>query len=463
MAADQQQERKPQQQEEAAYERYMKRPPSSWLGWTLDVVGNTLGAVNMSPIYFDTAALRQKIGKLQSLKSELVTQDMIDGITRSWSIVCHCLEKNTATCPPMGIFMMNRTFLQMTDTCINAAQYFLDHPEIATEPLMEKRVIFVSGLPRTGTTMTQKLIGADPANRAALLFEMCHMVNPFPPCKSKDERDKDPRLQQLESLWYGAEQLVPGYFNRVNESHYTAPNEPDEELAILYWLGLSLMHIPRLGKEYCDYFIEPNKEFAYKWLKVFFQTLHHAWAPKGYWILKSPVHALWLDSLHAVFPDAKVVFTHRDPLDTIPSFCALEENYISHLFKENTYDKNEMSEISLRLWKTASDRTVEWQKRTDQSVYFNIPYQAITREPLATAARLYERFGIPMSDAAREAMAEWLRTNPQGKYGRAHYSLEQYGLHADELRPLFVEYKETLCKYVPPPAAATTSPPSSPL
>jgi hypothetical protein len=53
---------------------------------------------------------------------------------------------------------------------------------------------------------------------------------------------------------------------------------------------------------------------------------------------------------------------------------------------------------------------------------------------------LYKSLGDDFSTSAENAMRSWLADNPQGKFGKHEYALDQFGLTADRVRSMFDRY-----------------------
>ncbi len=157
------------------------------------------------------------------------------------------------------------------------------------------------------------------------------------------------------------------------------------------------------------------------------------------WVLKSPAHIARLDNLFSVYPDARVVVTHRDPLRVISSISSLftslrsmRSNAVRDDVAGSVFVQQMMLEIYLQLREQLS-------RHSDQLV--DVVYRDLVRDPLGTVAGVYETWGIPFSEEAREKMRAYLAANPQGKRGVHEYSFAETGLDLPAERAKFAAYQ----------------------
>ena len=80
-------------------------------------------------------------------------------------------------------------------------------------------------------------------------------------------------------------------------------------------------------------------------------------------------------------------------------------------------------------------------KHGEQSIY-DIQYLEQLNDPIGQMRKLYAHFDEPLTPEAEAAMRKALANNPQGKHGKHHYSLEEFGLTAARVRQHFRIYCE---------------------
>jgi hypothetical protein len=187
---------------------------------------------------------------------------------------------------------------------------------------------------------------------------------------------------------------------------------------------------------YRDFVFSTDVRSSYAYHKRFLQVLQ-AEAP-GTWNLKMPSHGLWLETLLETYPDARLVWTHRDPLTVTGSFCSLitmgQTGYLS---------KPDVAWISENMpWQAVehADRIMDSRDRLGEDRIIDVHYADLIRTPIETMRSLYRALGDEFTPAAEAGMRAWLADNPQDKFGRHEYRLEAYGLTPRKVRSMFERY-----------------------
>ena len=195
---------------------------------------------------------------------------------------------------------------------LKTTAYLEQRPELLQRPI--ERPVFVFGIPRTGTTLLSNLLAADPARRSPLTWEI---DDPVPP-PAKDTLYTDARaLARLES----ERQMLAARpeMGRYYRGSAIYPNEcmffMQHDFKALIWESRGKL------PNYRDWLFQADVSSTYRYHKRFLQLLQ-ADAP-GNWNLKMPSHGLWIQTLLAVYPDARLIWTHRDPLTATGSFCSI--------------------------------------------------------------------------------------------------------------------------------------------
>lgn len=304
-------------------------------------------------------------------------------------------------------------------------------PEILEQPLA--RPLFILGLPRTGTTLLFNLLACDPRHRWLSFWE-AHTPSPPP---QRDTYDKDPRLRTARRHLRILDYLLPG-LAAIHEFGADRPEECYPLLAnsfagVQYTWGF---FVPG----YNDWLASCDMGPVYRYFRKQLQLLQ--WhCPGERWLLKSPVHLHYLDSLLAAFPDACIVQLHRDPLEVLPSACSLRATL--HGMVMNRVDVRRLSEGLAK--EAAGDvmRAIEVRRHVGSGNFYDVGYRDLLRDPIGTARSIYERFGDVLHPDAEASMTAYLASNPQHKHGVHVYSLEQFRLDADTERRRFAPYTET--------------------
>ena len=306
------------------------------------------------------------------------------------------------------------------------------YPAIAQETI--RQPIFITGLPRSGTTFLHALLARDPACRAPEVWEVMH---PSPPPEAASY-PSDPRIAGTRKELSWIDILMPNF----EKCHFIEARLPQECIAMtdhsfLSYLFESMYYVT----SYRNWHDAQDKRPAYEYHKRFLQ--HLQWrCPGEHWVLKAPSHLMALESLFQVYPDAQIVMTHRDPLKVLPS-CASFARVLRAPFTGPIDLKVLGAEVSRR-W-TDSARLVTQlrsEKKELQGQFFDVSYLDLIREPMAVVCGIYRHFNRELSRGARDAMQQFIISQPKDKRGVHKYSLEQFGLDAATERRNFKEYVE---------------------
>ena len=330
---------------------------------------------------------------------------------------------------------MNR---QGRDMCARDSQHYLTrrllvtdylkrHADLTAAPI--EKPVFVMGIPRTGTTLLSNLLAADPARRSPLSWEI---DEPVPPAKA-GALTTDPRaLARLEQERKILE-MAPG----VAKYYRGSAIYPNECVFFLAHDFKTLM-IESKGRlpEYREFIFGCDMTSAYSYHRKFLQTLqaHN----HGVWNLKMPSHALHLDALMHEYPDARLIWTHRDPLTATGSFCSL----IRFAFSLST-DEPPLDWIAENcVWQAQqhAGRIMDFRDRYGEDRVIDVHYADLVNDPIAAMKALYAALGDDFTVAANAGMQAWLDDNPQNKFGRHEYRLHEFGLEANRVRSVFDRY-----------------------
>ena len=158
-------------------------------------------------------------------------------------------------------------------------------------------------------------------------------------------------------------------------------------------------------------------------------------------MLKAPAHLFGLAELLAVYPDAGIVQTHRNPLKVMASLASLS-TMLRAAFSESV-DPRAVGREMARRWGGGLLGALEQRDsgRLPAERFLDIDYRAIVEDPIDTVKTIYARFDRELTPTAERAMRAFLAANPKDKHGAHRYSLEQFGLDADEQDRRFAAYR----------------------
>ena len=311
-------------------------------------------------------------------------------------------------------------------------RYRAEHPDITDVPI--EKPLFIVGFPRTGTTILFNLLGEDPANRTPLGWEV-QFPNPPP---DPATYTTDPRIAKAYKYFGQMDQMAP----ELPSIHEVGAELPQECMPILAHTLLSpqpgiVYNIP----SYQDWVDEQSAAPSYAYHRHFLEHLQSK-VMKERWVLKSPVHLRTLDALLDEYPDARVIFTHRDPAKTVPSLASLI--YTIRGIVTDEVDAAAVGREQFEWWADSLDHAMNVRKRhADKAAQFtDIHFEEVIDDPVVALRGAYGRLGMQWSDDLEARMRAFLHNNPRGKHGAHRYQLADFGLELGEIRERFRGYCE---------------------
>jgi Sulfotransferase family len=299
------------------------------------------------------------------------------------------------------------------------------HPEIAQEAITEPVVIV--GQPRSGSTHLHALLACVEGFRAPRLWELS-APSP-PPERATDE--SDPRVAAVQAFvdTMPAEMLV---------RHPMSATRPEQCNGLFDWSFINQAWMASFDiPSYRDWFLDADYSPLYEAHRRTLQQLQ--WHHPGRWVLKYPKHLFSLDALLARYPDAVLIWTHRDPAEVLPSAVSLT----GYMRESNTpdYDPVRFGREWVVIEELALHRGLATRDRdANEARHVDIDYRALMRDPIATVATLCQRLGMTFDNPSERAVQQWLDDHPQGQHGVHRYAASDFGLDPDRLRARFAFY-----------------------
>jgi hypothetical protein len=307
------------------------------------------------------------------------------------------------------------------------------HPESLDVEIREP--IIIAGLPRSGTTHLLNLIAADERLRCLPYWES---LEPFPvPGEVPGDDGVDPRLARCRASFAVEDGLLP----HLRAMHYMTPEHVHEEIElqgidfgsyILEWIAC----VPR----WRDYYLEHDQRNSYAFLRRALGMLQWLRGPDR-WILKSPQHLEQIGPLYEAFPDATVVFTHRDPVSVIAS--AVTMNAYGSRLRCSYVDMGAIGSYWVDRVERLLRACVRDRALVPPEKSLDVVFHEFMADDIATVENVYALAGLPMTDAARQSLKRFMDDNERSKYGRVVYDLKgDFGIDPDALRERFSFYFE---------------------
>ncbi|MCW2651908.1 MAG: hypothetical protein JWR32_2884 [Mycobacterium sp.] len=297
------------------------------------------------------------------------------------------------------------------------------HAEVPVE-----RPIFVTGLPRTGTTALHRLIGADPAHQGLQMW-LAEYPQPRPP---RETWDANPVFAQLNAQFEQHHVENPEFMGL----HFMSADEVEECWQLLRQslhavAYETLAHLP----SYAQWLAKEDWTPAYRRYRKNLQLIGSNDIGKR-WVLKNPSHLHALDALMATFPDALVVQCHRPAETIMASMCSLAEHATEGW--SNTFFGPTIGADSLETWSRGLERFNAERAKHNPAQFYDVDYVDFVADPIGTVEGIYRYFGLPLSGSALLAMQQMHGESQRGPRAPKHrYSLADYGLTSEQVRTRF--------------------------
>lgn len=397
-------------------------PPPEWLA-TMNREGSYLDMPAVVPL--DQASLLDHACRRAGL------DDFGDDDWREpFGVLLQSLEQE-AQLTLMGRLLARNDILLWLDTRLQLTDLLKRHPEIQEQEITAPMVI--AGLPRSGTSILFELLAQDPAVRVPETWEA---MMPCPPPEAASY-DSDPRIAQCHNLATQWSRVAPS-FATMHEMGGRIPAECGQLMVGSFISDqIAALHQTPSYSAWCA---QADYEPVYQFHKRMLQVLQ--WKKTGErWLLKAPEHQLHLETLLKVYPDARLVQTHRDPIKCMASTTSL----IGTLYAMRS-DQPFHAEVfeSIIMGDATAGRLERVMAQRDTGVVpeANIAdsrYQDLMNDPMSCIESIYRHFNMTLSDTARERMLAYLAAKPKGKFGQHNYQID--GSRAQE-RVLFRRYQE---------------------
>lgn len=330
----------------------------------------------------------------------------------------------------LGVLAVESAVVNALANRMRVVAHAAAHPEVREEAVDAPLVVI--GMFRAGTTFLSRLLDQDPANRSLLRWESGDSAPPPTPADHRCGPRVDAGHAEVEML----EALNPA----VRAIHHEDADGPTECIAVmgqdfksLSWEAIA--NVPSYGA----WLRAADTTSAYEYHRLVLQTLQSG-GVRGRWTLKSPHHCLALDALTTVYPDARLVLLHRDPVVLAASVCSL----ISTL--AGTFTDADHTAYVADHWTATLEESVRrvdaFRAAHPEHPVVDVQYADLVADPVGTVGRLSDAVGTPLSTAAEAAIADHVAARPRGTLGEHRYDLASHGLDEAELRERFAGYVE---------------------
>ena len=338
---------------------------------------------------------------------------------------------NEADLNDLGRVMQHATISNALIQRLKIVDTYQRNPEIADEII--RGPVVVIGLPRTGTTALSQLVAADPQFRSLRTWES---QAPTPPPEAATQHS-DPRIAQAAEGLAMIDQMFPEFKAMLN-------SEPEAATECQDLMGMSFrtFHFDGVVRVpgYVEWLVNCDMRETYSFHKDVLKLLQWHCKP-NLWHLRTPVHMFALDAFVEAYPNAKFLWSHRDPAKVLGSVCSLIA-YIRS-WSSDRKDPKELGAEQLAWWAEGITRAMDFRAEFGDDRFVDVSFADLQTEPVRTLARSYEQLGLTFTDSARATVQQWANEHQPGHRGTHNYELADYGLSAEQVREAFSKYLAT--------------------
>ena len=391
---------------------------------SLNVVGKSLGAIGLKLPSLDAKRIIAA-----ALEKSATTSQPSHDITEALERYVDSAEADSRL-NTMGRVAVKNMLVGALQARFSVIKWHQQKPELEHEQIRQPWIVI--GLPRTGTSILSILLGLDPMNRPLQQWEARY---PIPP-PGLAGASEDPRIAALSRQHRQLQKLNPA----VATMHPFGSTLAEECTALFTYslrtIGMeTIAFTPSYGKWLDDADMAP----AYAIHRQTLQALQRA-QPTGHWVLKSPNHLWCLPALLAAYPDARIIWTHRDPAKVLPSLaslnCAMQMQFTRQLEPERVgnYWADKIERAITRAALFDSERQPGW--------CYHLQYKEFIADPASALATIYANFDVPMNELHAQRISAWLSQRPQHADGVHAYDPADFGWSNGSLQQRFSQYQQ---------------------
>jgi len=334
------------------------------------------------------------------------------------SILLESLDRE-ARLHPLGRMLLRMHIRDLLETRLRLVDSWKSKAERLAAVNIEKPV-FIVGVPRSGSTFLHELLAEHTEHRAPRVWEVMFPVA----SRESSRREQDKRMRKAAMCLWFFRKLAP----RADAVYPMRANTPHECVAIHSYTLLSEEFVSTCNVPAYEAFLRSaDLTPAYIWQKRFLQHLHLE-SPGKRWVMKSPDHVYGLESLFAIFPDAVILQTHRNPVEVLKSSADLTR-VLRRLYGE-AGDPEEIRLREARLLAEGAERFIDFRDSHPEfaSRIIDVKYTDLVAEPLATYRRICEAIQAPMTDVVKARVQQLIASRSRYQGPRASAKTESLGL-----------------------------------
>ncbi|MEH6582913.1 MAG: sulfotransferase [Halioglobus sp.] len=324
---------------------------------------------------------------------------------------------------------LRKRMLDLLVSRLNVEAAWKRHPEVLDLPIT--RPLFLTGLPRTGTSALLNVLSKDPAARELKLWE-AH--NPSP-VEGLAPGEEDPRYLQIKA--YYDHMNATSDFKKI---HYMTADSAEECIFLTnHTFQDAAYGFETFLEPYASFYREVDRRPQYQYHADLLRLLQ--WQrPADRWLLKTPSHICHLDIIAEQHPDCGMIVTHRNPLEVIGSYSSM---MMAVLPEQTRSDPKDMGRRVLEHLAGQMDHCMATRETIDPERILDVQYVDFVDDTMAVVDEIYQHLSLPYGDEVRTGIKAYVDDHPRGKHGSHDYQLQEFGLTEHQVLDRFANYIET--------------------
>lgn len=320
-------------------------------------------------------------------------------------------------------------------------KFFQDRKDYPLAAEVIDRPMFASGEPRSGTTLMHALMAVDPDARALRFWEVMH---PSPPPGSVQDtypRVHDHRPELADDEWREINTKMAKWLHCHPYNDMLGNGLPEDERT---WAFDFRVMTPtawwRVPMQNLSMGLPTDPPAQYRIHKAMLQSLQYNRDPK-YWVLKG-FHTTRLEAFFETYPDATLVWLHRDPVMVAASSTMMMSDIMEGIVGKIDLVNEAKMHVERVRWSIGNTMS---NPLTDDPRIHHVLYRDFVADPIATIRSYYEFAGRPFGERQEAAMRDYLAGNRGDRHGKFHYStkvLTDAGYDIDALNAEFAPFRE---------------------
>lgn len=335
---------------------------------------------------------------------------------------------------PFGRLLLRGIFERAVVNRVRLNAYTARYPEVRDTPI--EKPVFIVGFPRTGTTAVQNMLAL---NRGMYAPPYWKLATPIP-VHDDSLRDRCARMWAARWMLAAAYMLAP----EQARIHHITPTSLEEDWALMA-PTFAVMNYDWQGglREFGDFLMGSDMTWVYEELKLMFQVIMSRQKPGTTLITKCPEHLWFIEALVKVFPDARIVWTHRDPFKVVGSYCSLLS--LARRVLQGDSRPHELGPYIAERFATGVGRAMDARRCIGSNNFVDIHFEAVVDRPVQVVRGICDRFGIPYAHDMDSRIAQWQRSGrADGPPGMHQYDPARFCLDRSEVDRMFADY---VCRY----------------